>query len=597
VTVLQDAGLVGFVALTIAAVLHLRRRRSRPASYLVVAFGIMAGVLVSGRLALSSLDGIGPTVSKVTVVALAAFPWLLAAFAWSFERRQPRWLRAAGVAVVGLGLFGATMSPLPEPADRSLVEELYVLVFIGVWGALLVAAAVRLWTAGGRQRLVRARMRLMAAGMLSMTVALFVAVGGSGSDDVIVRGLAQLLVVASAALFVAGFAPPLPLRMWWRRRASEQFQQMQLALIAASTPAEVGQAVVPTLAELLGGAVVLVGPDRQVLASAQLEPERAAGLARRLASGGTLDDDTLSVPVDSSWLLIRSNPYTPVFGQDEQQLVRGFSLQVQMALERAELFTANLAAQREAERARDELETMLYGLSHDLRSPAVAIAGFASLLEEAEDEGFRHEMIERIQASTAYLNDLVDALLELSRIGRAQDEVAPVDLTTIARAVAQRSEVTHPAVTVAIDDPLPVVMLNPGRAEQLLDNLVGNAVKHGGREDLTVAISSRAPAADDGGIELVVADDGRGVREEDRERIFHLFSRGADAEGKGSGLGLGMVQRIAEINGGEVRLDPGTEGATFVVSFPSAVVVDPRRRDAGPGDDDRATGDRPATSV
>jgi hypothetical protein len=238
---------------------------------------------------------------------------------------------------------------------------------------------------------------------------------------------------------------------------------------------------------------VLVGPDREVLASAQLEPERAAALARRLSTGGTLDDDTLVVPVESSWLLIRSNPYTPVFGQDEQQLVTGFSLQVRMALERAELFTANLAAQQAAERARDELETMLYGLSHDLRSPAVAIAGFAALLEEVDDEEVRREMLGRIQASTAYLNDLVDALLELSRIGRAQDEVAPVDLGEVARAVAHRFEVTHPSVTVAIADPLPVVLLNPGRAEQLLDNLVGNAVKHGGREDLTVAISSRRP--------------------------------------------------------------------------------------------------------
>jgi signal transduction histidine kinase len=591
VTVLQDAALLGFVALTIAAVLHLRRRRSQPAAFLVAAFGVMAAVLVSSRLGLAGLDRVGPVASRVTVVLLAAFPWLLAAFAWSFERRTPRWLQAAGVVALGLGLWGATLAPFPDPQDRSLLEELYVLVFIGVWGSLLIAAGVRLWTAGGRQRLVRARMRLMAGGMLAMTVALFVSVGGSGTDDEVVRGLAQLLVVLSAALFVAGFAPPLPLRVWWRRRANEQFQRMQLALIAASTPAEVGQAVVPTLAELLGGAVVLVGPYREVLASAQLEPERAAALARRLSTGGTFDDDTLVVPVDSSWLLIRSNPYTPVFGQDEQQLVTGFSLQMRMALERAELFATNLAAQEAAERARDELEAMLYGLSHDLRSPAVAIAGFAALLDEVDDEEVRREMVGRIQASTAYLNDLVDALLELSRIGRAQDEVAPVHLGEVARAVAHRVEVTHPSVTVAIADPLPVVLLNPGRAEQLVDNLVGNAVKHGGRDDLTVAISARRPTRGHGeGVELVVADDGRGVRAEERERIFGLFARGADAAGKGSGLGLGMVQRIAESNGGHVRLDPDGPGATFVVWLPPAMVVDRNVVD-------RNDADRPATSV
>jgi signal transduction histidine kinase len=575
VAFLQDVLLVAFLGLAVAAALQWRRRRSGSARYLAAAFAIMGLVLLASRLELAGGEGLRLVVSYANVVSLAAFPWLLAAFSWSFGRRLPRWLRSAGVAVLALGVWGVVLVPLPDPAERSTLEEVFVLVFIAAWGILTFAGAVRLWTAGGRQRLVRARMRLMAAGMIATTIALFVAVGGAGTTDRnVIQLISRLFLLTAAGLFIGGFVPPLPLRLWWRRRSTQQFQRMQVALIGAATPREVGEAVVPTLADLLGGGVVLVGPGREVLATAQVAPEEARTMTRRLTAGGTLDDDTLVVPVNSSWLLIRSNPYTPVFGQDEQELVAAFSLQVRLALERSELYEENLAARAEAERASKELEAMLYGLSHDLRSPAIAISGFAALLSETDDPAARADMIERIQASTTYLNDLVDALLELARIGRAQETVEPVDLAKVARLVGQRLEANHPSVTVAVGEELPVILLNAGRAEQLLDNLVGNAVKHGGREDLTVQISAH-PTAD--GVDIVVADDGRGVSEEDTDVIFALFQRGSNAGGRGSGLGLGMVRRIAETSGGGVRLDTaaGGPGATFVVTLPASVIVEP----------------------
>jgi signal transduction histidine kinase len=574
VNLLADVLLVAFLALTLAAALHWWRRRSAPAPYVTAAFGIIAVVLLVGRIRPEDATGAWELVGLLNVVLLALFPWLLAAFAWSFEGRLPRWLRWASVAVVSIAVWGITLVPFPDPADRDLVHELFLLVFIGAWGVLLVAAATRLWTAGGRQQLVRARMRLMASGMVALTLALFVAIGGGGTGDSdTIQLVSRGFLLLAAVLFIAGFAPPLPLRLWWRRRATHQFQRMQVALIGASTPREVGQAVVPLLADLLGSGVVLVGTDGHVLASSQLPDEQANALARRLTAGGSVDDDTLVVPVDGSWLLIRHNPYTPVFGQDEQELVEAFSLQVRLAMERSELFEAHLAARTEAERASQELEAMLLGLSHDLRSPAIAISGFAALLSEVDDPETRAEMIGRIQASTTYLNELVDALLELSRIGRAQTDVEPVDLEEVAALVGQRLAATHPTVTVAVEGRLPVVQLNPARAEQLLDNLVGNAVKHGAREDLTVRLRAW-PTAD--GIDLEIADDGRGIPASDRELVFALFQRGTNAGGRGSGLGLGMVRRIAESVGGSVYLAPSEVGAAFVVSFPAAGVVDPR---------------------
>lgn len=120
-----------------------------------------------------------------------------------------------------------------------------------------------------------------------------------------------------------------------------------------------------------------------------------------------------------------------------------------------------------------------------------------------------------------------------------------------------------------------MLRLDPVRAEQVLDNLVTNAVKHGGRDDLRVQVTSRLTAD---AVELRVTDDGRGVATEDAERIFGLFQRGRSAGAAGSGVGLGMVRRIVEHYGGEVGLEPRERGAAFVVSLPRHLLAAPPER-------------------
>jgi two-component system sensor histidine kinase KdpD len=275
------------------------------------------------------------------------------------------------------------------------------------------------------------------------------------------------------------------------------------------------------------------------------------------------------VPVGSAVLVVQMTNYSPFFGDYEQELVSAYAWQLRLALERSDLAAKHLEARRAAERANHELETMLVGLSHDLRSPAVAIHGYSSLLRDATDDAERAQFIDGISASSDYLNGLVDALLELSRVGRTQTEIEPVDLAEVVRTVAKRIAVSHPSARIEVDDGLPVVRLNPIRAEQLVDNLVSNAVKHGGREGLVVRVTGRHT---DEVFQLQVADDGVGVRPEDRDRIFDLFQRGRDPAVPGTGVGLGMVRRIAELHGGEVHLADSETGACFVVSFPRSIL-------------------------
>ena len=165
----------------------------------------------------------------------------------------------------------------------------------------------------------------------------------------------------------------------------------------------------------------------------------------------------------------------------------------------------------------------------------------------------------------------------MSRVGRTQTDTAPVDLTDLALTVARRISVSHPTAVVEVADDLPVVVLNPVRAEQLIDNLISNAVKHGGRDGLRVHVTCRHTPER---VEVHVADDGSGVRTEDRYRIFDLFQRGRESAAPGAGVGLGMVRRVVELHGGEVHLADSERGARFVVSFPRDILHEVGQREA-----------------
>ena len=320
--------------------------------------------------------------------------------------------------------------------------------------------------------------------------------------------------------------------------------------------------------------------DGEVLASTDFDDEELEAVRADVAAGRETST-TEVLRLRHATMVVRMTSYSPFFGDYEHEMVAAYGWQMQLAMERSELAAKHLVARAEAERARHELEATLLGLSHDLRSPAVAIHGYASLLRHARDDAEREQMLDGITASSDYLNGLVDALLELSRVGRTQTQTEPVDLAAVARTVQERMLVTHPNATIEVAGELPVVDFNPLRAEQLLDNLVSNAVKHGGREDLTVRVTGRRTTT---AVEVRVADDGGGIRTEDRERIFELFQRGQDAATAGTGVGLGMVRRIAEHYGGEVRLADTDHGATFVVSLPASLLV----ASARPGERDSA---------
>ena len=235
--------------------------------------------------------------------------------------------------------------------------------------------------------------------------------------------------------------------------------------------------------------------------------------------------------------------------------------------------------------ARDAIqlrERFLSIASHELRTPLAALLLQTRVLEQAVSGGklsvpepSREELVRRLRGAVKQverLGSLVSSLFDLARIrsGRFVLERGPCDLAALAREVAERFEdqLSRQGRALRIEVSEPVVgSWDRSRIDQVLTNLVANAVKHGASGAVGIRIERRGPAA-----LLAVQDAGGGIPEQDRARIFELFEQGERATSSGGlGLGLYITRRIAEAHGGRIWVDgPPEGGAVFQVELPLA---------------------------
>jgi len=225
------------------------------------------------------------------------------------------------------------------------------------------------------------------------------------------------------------------------------------------------------------------------------------------------------------------------------------------------------------ERLNDELESFSYSVSHDLRAPLRAIHGFSGLLAQqagaALDAQGRH-YLERVQDAAARMGQLIDDLLELSRVTRAPVLPEPVDLSRLATQVVDELRAGEPqrAVEVVIAPGL-AARGDPALLRAVLQNLLENAWKFTrGREGARIELS--AAAADGRGRFFCVRDNGAGFDMRYAEKLFGAFQRlHTEEEFAGTGIGLATVQRIIARHGGRVWAEgePG-RGATFCFTLP-----------------------------
>ena len=220
----------------------------------------------------------------------------------------------------------------------------------------------------------------------------------------------------------------------------------------------------------------------------------------------------------------------------------------------------------ELEKQNAELERFAYMVSHDLKTPLVTIKGFLGLLDRdiAKKDSERITAdIEKIKSAADTMGQLLNDLLELSRIGRIMGEPVACDLREIASKTLElvRSEIDQKRIEVVIED-MPQVWGDETRLVEVYLNLIENAVKFiGDQESPRIHIGSEER---DDMILCHVRDNGIGVATEYQSQVFGLFER-LDADVEGTGVGLALVKRIVEVHGGEVWIE--SEGAGCGCSF------------------------------
>ena len=240
---------------------------------------------------------------------------------------------------------------------------------------------------------------------------------------------------------------------------------------------------------------------------------------------------------------------------------------------------ADLAARSEALRVSDKLRRqMLADVSHELRTPLTSMVGYLDTLEMAElslDPETRARYLETVRSETHRLRRIVDDLLDLAR---HENRAAPLDVRVfdigrVFHHVTRRHERDAAAAGVdlrtSIDAGAEQVVGDPDRLEQVIGNLVANALRHTPRGGVIELCASAGPEA----YTLSVIDSGSGIAAEHLPHVFDRFYKadaGRVATGGGSGLGLSIAKAIVERHGGTIAVTSVPGRTAFIVTLPAA---------------------------
>ena len=268
------------------------------------------------------------------------------------------------------------------------------------------------------------------------------------------------------------------------------------------------------------------------------------------------------------------NPGDALLTPDQRRLLDSLSDQTALAIERLhlaqEMDRARVAAETEKLRA-----ALLTSISHDLRTPLASILGSVTSLRQYRaqlSETDQDELLGTAQEEAERLNHFIANLLDMTRL--ESGALAPnrdlVDPGDVMGSVLRRAKsLTHGhAVTLDIEPGLPMLRIDPVLFEQVLFNLLDNAAKYAA-PGTTITLMARAES---GTVRIMVMDEGPGVPQDDRERIFDKFyrARSGDSKRAGTGLGLAIARGFMEAMGGGITAANRTDraGAVFTVSIP-----------------------------
>ncbi len=362
----------------------------------------------------------------------------------------------------------------------------------------------------------------------------------------------------------------------YRRTIAEGQQRTQLRMVALAI------AIAVTAVVLIGGAalsswrflaepLVRLRDGARILAAGDLDHRFGIEQGGEIGEVAHAFDEMAEALADSN----RALQAEIAERRSAEEEVRRAKRDVERVVERrtAQLVETNVRLE-EATATKDRF---MARMSHELRTPLNSIIGFSTVLASGAPGPLTQEQerqLQMIARSGKHLLALVDDLLDISVIasGGVHLECAPLDLDEFGRSLVESIEPLARAkgLTLTYSPESPgTIVTDRARLEQVMMNLLGNAVKYTDEGSITLSVSQ----AEDGGATLAVTDTGLGIDSEYLERIFAEFSQlspPADRVAEGTGLGLAIARSLTVLLGGTLSVEsaPG-EGSTFTVRVPA----------------------------
>jgi len=313
--------------------------------------------------------------------------------------------------------------------------------------------------------------------------------------------------------------------------------------------------------------------DRPIVVEDLETDERFSGPALLTNHDVRSGISTIIGSVDDPWGILATHDTDPQqFTDEDITFIQSVANVLAEAIERQQYRTELEDLVADLEESNERLEQFAYAASHDLQEPLRMVSSYLQLIEsrygdDLDEDG--QEFLAFAVDGAERMREMIDGLLQYSRVETRGDPFEPVDLETVLEDVRKnlRMKIDEHGAEITAED-LPRVEGDDGQLRQVFQNLLSNAIKYSGEDAPRVHVS----AEQDGTTWTIsIADNGIGIDSDEQERVFEVFQRLHSREThSGTGIGLALCERIIERHGGEIWVDsePG-EGATFSFTLPA----------------------------
>jgi len=562
-----------FILLALATLLDWIRHRDRQRLFLVLALVTLSALALLGPFARAvHLPSLLATDLGIVVLLLSGYFLLLFRDALVPLGTRPRAVITAAVALVAVIDIVAEL-PSDPAAPRSTFQIVAAFLLVVTWVLCVGEPIFRFAIASiGRPAVEGARMRALSLGYIGLVAIIVVGtVLGSGSrttNYTIGSDIAALLI---APILYASFSPPEWLRRIWAYPEQDEMRRAWHDLLLFSPDRQsMARKALDWGTRLVGGAsAFIVDADGSILAARGITAETAL----EYAGGRSASEATVSIPLELEGgpgvLTIISGPFTPVFGEYELTLLRGYAVSITAGLNRVSL-TERITA---LEKAKTDFLNLA---SHELRAPMTVIKGYLTMLD-AGTLGPMPEKAERVfpmlVAKSDEITSMLEQMIEASRLedGRMALKKQRTDIVELTEdAIRAMEPLLADRRKIELEKPSGEVWseVDPDRYQIVVRNLLSNAIKYSqAGTDIKVRLAPNGGTAT-----LQVTDEGVGIAKEDQARLFTRFGRienKSTAHTSGTGLGLWLSREIARMHDGDLTVDSQVgKGTTFTLEIP-----------------------------